>query len=294
MGLLSGPSSNIGQKTGHWGSGDCKQPEVVAIFSPCSWQRHRASCLQVIHAYIVSGHKLSLVSQSNSCMLSCDFNGQNGLFSCRLRSSEPSVQSSQRQKCLEVVVLEECYLRCRYMFVSAQWSCRSCAKKRKIGEQQLKNDTTAICSNQGLLLDSWCLLYLITVKDKCTGCSFYCFDMLTSLGTDWIQGEWFLNPPRPPMKAFMKSPFKGCPKYPKILVASHFIRGRGCWSCRLRDGVSLGGAPRSCHLSSAEAPAPGRFGTEPSLPKKVCGCQDLAVVHSTREARECRLKRILF
>lgn len=131
LGLLSGPSSNIGQKTGHWGLGDCKQPEVIAIFSPCSWQRHRASCLQVIHEYIVSGHKLSLVSQSNSCMLSCDFNGQNGLFSCRLRSSEPSVQSSQRQKCLEVVVLEECYLRCRYMFVSAQWSCRSCAKKKK-------------------------------------------------------------------------------------------------------------------------------------------------------------------
>ena len=164
MSLLSGPSSNLGQKTGHWGSGDCKQPEVVAIFSPCSWQRHRASCLQVIHAYIVSGHKLSLVSQSNSCMLSCDFNGQNGLFSCRLRSSEPSVQSSQGQKCLEVVVLEECYLRCRYMFVSAQWSCRSCAKKRNIGEQQLKNDTTAMCSNQGLLLDSWCLLYLIVLS----------------------------------------------------------------------------------------------------------------------------------
>ena len=245
---------------------------------------------------LFSGHKLSLVSQSNSCMLSCDFNGQNGLFSCRLRSSEPSVQSSQRQKCLEVVVLEECYLRCRYMFVSAQWSCRSCAKKRKIGEQQLKNDTTAICSNQGLLLDSWCLLYLITVKDKCTGCSFYCFDMLTSLGTDWIQGEWFLNPPRPPMKAFMKSPFKGCPKYPKILVASHFIRGRGCWSCRLRDGVSLGGAPRSCPLvicwSTLHLDV---LGLNPPFQKKFVAVRTLLLCTAPEKREEwVRLKRILF
>ena len=39
--------------------------------------------------------------------------------------------------------------------------------------------------------------------------------------------------------------------------------------------MSLGGALRSCHLSFAEAPAPGRFGAEPSLPKKFVAVRTL-------------------
>ena len=35
-----------------------------------------------------------------------------------------------------------------------------------------------------LILDAYCIL-LYCQRYKCTGCSFYCFDMLTSLGTDF-------------------------------------------------------------------------------------------------------------
>lgn len=129
-----------------------------------------------------------------------------------------------------------------------------------------------------------------TVKDKCTGCSFYCFDMLTSLGTDF-DPRWVV--PESTTTSYEGLHEITFQRMPKILVASHFIRGRGCWSCRLRDGVSLGGAPRSCHLS-AEAPAPGRFGTEPSLPKKFVAVRTLLLCTAPEKRESVGWKEFFF
>ena len=136
-----------------------------------------------------------------------------------------------------------------------------------------------------MLIVSYC-----TVKDKCTGCSFY-FDMLTSLGTDF-DPRWVV--PESTTTSYEGLHEITFQRMPEILVASHFIRGRGCWSCRLRDGVSLGGAPRSCHLSFAEAPAPGRFGTEPSLPKKLVAVRTLLLCTAPEKRESVGWKEFFF